>query len=497
MGEPLEIAYKLFEVFEQAGIKHCHWKSNQHLDDALAGRTDLDLLVARSHAVLCEEVLGSLGYKRLVSQPWARYPGIEDWIGFDERTGKLAHVHLHYQLLSGRRFVKEQHLPWEDLILETAVKDPRFRVFMADPSLEVVLLMIRIALKTRTLDLMAAILGRRFLPKNIKDEFIYLQERIDEETVQRYAIDLLGDEQGEKVSTAVSQGLVERPDAMLHVKSAINQAIGKYRRQSRVETAVLYRLRLWRLLFAKVRRRLGLFTQTGKCLHTGGAVVAVIGSDGTGKSTLSEELRRWLSWKVDAHRLYLGSGDGSVGWTTRGLKHLASMLVGKKRAKRVTYAAVSKNSPPKPLYKELGAGLLALSVANGRYEKLLRAKRVQANGGISICDRYPQDQFMGIYDGPRLQSGKYRSRIGKYFAQREATKYELMAQMSPDIVIRLHVPTEVALDRKPDHKVENIREKGEITHKLDFARSKVVDIDASRPIEEVIRSVKRAVWESL
>jgi len=64
-----------------------------------------------------------LGYKRFIAQAWARYPGIEDWIGFDEETGQLAHVHLHYQLVLGRKYVKEQHLPWEELVLDTAVQD--------------------------------------------------------------------------------------------------------------------------------------------------------------------------------------------------------------------------------------------------------------------------------------------------------------------------------------------------------------------------------------
>ena len=47
---PLKISLKLFGQLEDRGVKHCHWKSNQHLDAALAGLTDIDMLIAKEHA---------------------------------------------------------------------------------------------------------------------------------------------------------------------------------------------------------------------------------------------------------------------------------------------------------------------------------------------------------------------------------------------------------------------------------------------------------------
>ena len=497
MSEPLQIANKLFRTLEQQRVRHCHWKSNEHLGDALAGCTDVDLLAAKSQAMFCEEALTSLGYKRVISQPWARYPGIEDWIGFDKETGKLVHIHLHYQLLSGKQYVKEQHLPWENLILDTAVQDPRFNVFVTDPNLEIILVVIRVGLKTSFLDLFAALFGRQFLPKNMRNEFDYLVEQIDEKVVRKYAVDLLGCEYGQKISTIIFHKLLARPGAVLQVKSVVNQALGRYTRCNQLETTVLYLFHSLQFFFSKVQRGLGISSQLGKRLHTGGAIIAVIGSDGAGKSTVSKELQKWLSWKIDTRTIYLGSGDGSVGLMLRGLKYLASLLTRRKATEGTSRTARSDNIPQKSIYKELGAGLLAVSVADERYNKILKAKRVRLNGGISICDRYPQDQFMGIYDGPRLCRGENKSKMASFFAQQEARRYQYIAQMPPDVVIKLHIPDQVALDRKPDHSLENIRRKGEITHKLGFTGSKVMDIDASGPIEDVIKSVKTAVWESL
>ena len=126
MNQPLAIARSLFDSLEEAGVRHCQWKSNEHLSEALSGLTDIDLLVDKVQAPQCERILAGLTYKRLHSQPWARYPGIEDWLGLDERTGKLVHIHLHYRLLSGAKNVKEQPLPWEKLFLDSAIKDARF-----------------------------------------------------------------------------------------------------------------------------------------------------------------------------------------------------------------------------------------------------------------------------------------------------------------------------------------------------------------------------------
>jgi len=79
----------------------------------------------------------------------------------------------------------------------------------------------------------------------------------------------------------------------------------------------------------------------------------------------------------------------------------------------------------------------------------------------------------------------------------EEKKYQEIIKIAPDIVFKLHVPLEVAMQRKPDHNVENIKQKAEITSQLRFAESKVVDIDASQPLIEVLNSVKQVVWESI
>ena len=78
-----------FRILDQNDILFCSWKSNPHAEKALKGLTDIDLLVERSHADRLERLMVGQGFKRLVWPGGAGYPGIEDWLGCDDRSAKL------------------------------------------------------------------------------------------------------------------------------------------------------------------------------------------------------------------------------------------------------------------------------------------------------------------------------------------------------------------------------------------------------------------------
>ena len=55
-------------------------------------------------------------------------PGVMDYYGYDQESGKLVHVHAHYQLMLGHDLTKNYHLTLEKPLLETAVRQGSFRV---------------------------------------------------------------------------------------------------------------------------------------------------------------------------------------------------------------------------------------------------------------------------------------------------------------------------------------------------------------------------------
>ena len=72
----LELVRRLCQTLSTEGVDYCHWKSNDHLRAALAGETDLDLLVDGERLDdgtygYCEETGEPISLKRLEARPIA------------------------------------------------------------------------------------------------------------------------------------------------------------------------------------------------------------------------------------------------------------------------------------------------------------------------------------------------------------------------------------------------------------------------------------------
>ena len=166
---------ELFAAFHAAGIPYCHWKSNEHLGRSMSGLADLDVLVEKGRAGVIEQILASNGFKRFTATPLRSYPGIEDYLTLDDDdTGRLVHLHLHYQLTLGEPFLKGYRLPWEPLLLSTRRMDADHGIYVADANLEFLLVAVRGALKLRLRDMFRMRLGSAFLA-----ELYWLRERVE------------------------------------------------------------------------------------------------------------------------------------------------------------------------------------------------------------------------------------------------------------------------------------------------------------------------------
>ena len=135
---PLATTLALFARLEELGVRYCHWKSTPSLATALAGRTDLDLLVEREDADRFSEAARELGFKPFISHASRRFPAVEDLLGYDAATGRLIHLHVYYQLILGEHYVKNHRLPFERaLIASSSLRDG---VRVPAPELEVAIL---------------------------------------------------------------------------------------------------------------------------------------------------------------------------------------------------------------------------------------------------------------------------------------------------------------------------------------------------------------------
>lgn len=500
----LGIVTRLTRRLHEENIAYCHWKSNQHVHEAVIGETDLDILFDRRSAVKTYRILSEEGYKRFQANPSRAYPALEDFLGFDQETGRLAHLHMHYELSLGEKHLKGYRIPWERLVLSTRVLDPDGIIYIAHPEVETLLFLLRAALKMRLRDRLLALFGHVYLAgEGMLTELSFLKERIDPARVTALAAELLGEGAGR----VTREMLAEYPSL---------SRLSRFRREAR-ESLRCYRTysapeARWR----RFRRELhGLHAAYGRkythpprplnrTVPCGGRIVVFLGSDGSGKSTVVREVVRWLSWKVDVCTIYHGSGDGPSSMLRLPLKLALNAAMG------VPPRPSNSNTTVKSEIPARGEGvsrrllrrfkpLWALVLSVEKRSKLKRGWRARNRGLAVICDRYPQDQVHGFNDGPLLAKWRrHPSRLLRWLARWEGVPYRRAEIYPPDLVIKLHVSAAVALQRKPEMRPEEIRRRIEAIRSLRYPDpTRIVDVDADAPLDRVLLRVKQAIWADL
>jgi thymidylate kinase len=117
-----------------------------------------------------------------------------------------------------------------------------------------------------------------------------------------------------------------------------------------------------------------------------------------------------------------------------------------------------------------------------RFRRMLALRR---KGLIVITDRFPQLELKA-FDGPQLDIDAEGSFMVQWFARREHASFEWMTSYIPDLVIRLNIDIDTAMERKPDHNRESLNRKINIMPKLTYQGAPIVDIDTSQPLEKVV-----------
>lgn len=215
-------------------------------------------------------------------------------------------------------------------------------------------------------------------------------------------------------------------------------------------------------------------------------LIAVIGSDGSGKSTVCDHLLAYLENYGPAVQVHLGKQAGNVGRAAAQLP-LIGNLVGRKIEKNAKIVK-SKSRKMKML-----PSLVITAFVIRRLLRFHRMLSYRKQGLIVLADRFPQLQIVGAYDGPSFPENKKSNGFIKWLAGRERKAFQWMTNHKPDLVIKLNVDLDVACARKPDHKRESLARKIAITPLLKYEGAKIVDIDANRPLDEVFAAVEKAV----
>ena len=480
----------LLDALDRAGIRYCHWKSNEHVLAAVRGETDLDMLVGRSHADELQSALAQHAFKRF--QPtWSNaYSAVEDYLGFDSASGQLIHLHLHFELVAGERHLKGYRLPWEDEVLSTRQYDEAAGIHVCEPNMEMLLLVVRAALKVRWRNRCRGAIGSGAPSADLAREFAWLAARTEPDRVRQLARERLGPAPLAVLDEILQAGLSTARS--VRFRRAAAGALARFRTHGPLSG----RLARW-------RRELGYLSSGVRARHLhqpvpfkrtvprGGAVIAFVGSDGSGKSTVTREVSQWLRWKTEPYDVYFGSGQGRASllrWPLRTAYRASRRVQGERQS----------STPRKRVRSRLRL-VWGLVLALEKRSKLRCAWRARGRGMIVICDRFPQNEVMGYNDGPLCSEWlTHRWRVLRALGSWERSVYAWSEHNAPDLVVKLDVSEPVAAERKPDMTAEEIHRRVETVRGLCFGpATKIRHVDTDEPLDDVLRHVKRLIWEEI
>ena len=494
IGFALGPTRELLDELQRRGVRYCHWKGSISLDRVLAGEKDVDLLVDWRSSADVGGILAQTGFRRAVDAPAAALPGIDHYLALDEKLGLIAHLHLHWQLIPTKDNPDRIRLPWEELVLATRVHDASHGIFTPAPDVELLLFLVRAAMRATPRRRVAEALGRPFLGAAAVSELRWLAERTSRQALSARGTELIGTRGAAKAVAALD---APASSATFHaLRAAIEPALASYEsgRIARAMTRSAARTR-----------------HTRRTLPNGGRIIAFLGSDGAGKSTVVRAVTAWLGSELEVHALYLGSGDGATSPLRRVLRNVDR--VRRILLPRRVSAVGSAGDHPTAAYvrgegyvEGVRPGLRALwkvasklALAREKRERLVAAWRGRTKGAVIICDRYPQTQQLGFNDGPQLSPWLHHpQRWLRSAARREHAAYDLATTLAPDLVIKLVVSPETAATRKDDMSVDLLRARASSIRGLSFpAATRVVEIDADQPLESVLVAARTAIWSAL
>lgn len=488
MNDELQQVRRLINKFNSS-IRYCHWKSNQHFSDALRGVDDLDILIDRKQYSDVVDILNELKFKRFIIPAARTYAGIEDWLGFDEDTGNIFHLHLHSQLVIGEKHLKGIHLPLEERILRNRRWEEAQGVYLSSFYDEMLLLMMRVAIKVQKRN----ILTGHVLGGSTRTEYEWLRERCPDFCDRIQTEEWLTERIINDLSGLYNKGFKWRSCNSL--KWHIYKDLAPYSQGNGIYNTLKrnYRELCRALLEIKKHYLKSNYTLTRRRVATGGVTIAFLGSDGAGKSSTIKEIYDWLYKVMDVRFFYLGSGDGQVSLLRVPVKLAMKIALKLGKVKKSNNFSDSKLQKKENAKNGKARSVWVYTLAKERIKKLTQVNRCRLRGFVVLTDRYPQSEFPGLCDGKRLSGHNGLA------ARTEEESFRIAKLCPPDLVIKMIVPPEVAAKRKPGEiDVETSRSLAERVKQIKFSeRATCVEIDSDQPQEKVWRDVKKVIWENL
>lgn len=488
-GQIRPLLRRLFDTLEAKRIRYCHWKSNMRLAETLAGDEDVDILIDRRQTSEFLTVIADVGFKLTQSRGGIGHSGVVHALAVDENSADLLHLHIYFQIVSGDSLVKNYRFAIEDALLGQTRMLNGIRVPTSEA--EIVVFALRAALKH--VNLIEILMARRDAGK-MADEMNWLRDAARMDASACLCENWFPELDPALFRQAVAVFADRKTTLWIRIRigARIARAL-RGRRRYRNGRALFCRMHhVAALLSARMQRRRDLVLQTG------GAIVALVGPKGTGKSTLTAAIAKCFGRHLDVVHVHVGKPPPTAAtW----IAHMLVPIARRFFPGEVSGAYESSERRSEKRYSLLFT-LRMVMLAYDRRILLRRAQRIATGGGLVICDRYPAETIGAIdsscFDDAAIKSCP--SRLKRWLMLRERSIYRSLPR--PSLVVRLVAPIETAISRdaarikESGPNAEAVRRRWTLERSGEFATN-VVAIETDRPLDETVKAIIRAVWTAL
>ena len=482
----------LLDRLNRDGIRYCHWKSNWALERTLRGETDLDLLIDRYDAQRFRTLLVGLGFEPSIETGVQALPSTEHHHALDAESGVIVHVHAYYRVISGESIAKNYRLPIEAMLLDNVRREGLINV--PARGAELIVFVLRMLVK-HTTPVELAFLVRDWAAVRQEVEWLVTDAAIQEAEgllarwMPRFELDLFRQ----------CVEALRRPDPVwrrIGLGFRVRAVLRGLNRKSLPQALLSEFWRFGGLVANRLTGSTRKLTPAG-----GGLVVAFVGSEATGKSTMLAETQRWLGEHYTVKRIHAGKPPATaLTFVPHVLLPSLRRLLPEQRTTRVE-AEYLQESVPSPRRFPLVFGLRSVMLAYERKLLLTRAFARSSNGTIVLCDRYPSSRS-GAPDSPQLghlPAPDAKMSFRRWLKVLEARLYRDIPR--PDLVIYLTAPLDVTLARNAARaKIEEesfVRIRHSQTSSLEFDDVPVHKINTDQPLETTVREVREVIWDAL
>ncbi|MDA7753279.1 hypothetical protein N8907_01165 [bacterium] len=469
----------LFNELNNREVPYCHFKSNNNLIPAVNGVDDLDLLVGPGAVDAFNEVISRFGFRMAHDRGKEPTPYVYHYFGADPRTGLLVHLHVYFKIVTGGSIYKNHWIRVEKMFLSNTQLDEDTNVYIPSAEADCILFVIR-----KLIEQPSPVENFLFYRdhKNIMAELEWLLERVDRSAMLKMVEEWLPELSAKLFldsldALANRESLVKRVRLGIEMRKCFDDKV-----RGAFEAEVL---RSWQFLSAYIRGKLNV-KRKNRFILPGGLLVAFVGSEASGKSTLSKDVAAWLKERFDVAHIHVGKPPKN--WRTKPMWILISIYSGVKRLLvRPSNTTTSINAAdalnlPHPIVCWLDS--------IDRREHVGKHFGMLMQGCTVITDRYPS----GFMDGPRIKGG---SPITSLLSRFEKKNYKSIP--SPDLVIKAEAPLDITLDRNslrinPEPEAF-VRARYDLAKNISFEFSDMVTIDTTQEYSTTLAEVRRIVWQ--